>query len=137
MEPDTRDGRRLGDLGYPGATQTRAVRKRGTIHTTDCVDQTLAYALAIVAFDEAYPRHCTSCRGWGGSVIYDDPSPPGVSLSPGYLLDVDPCPHCAAADPPRCSLCATPLDDNFERVCDCPQNTGLPPSPECWCWEEA
>ena len=46
---------------------------------------------------------CSKCGGTGFVVYEDDPSPSGVSLSPGTMMFSDPCPECYEKDIcPRC-----------------------------------
>ncbi|MEE9593156.1 MAG: hypothetical protein V3W28_06225 [Thermoplasmata archaeon] len=40
---------------------------------------------------------CPACMGTGIIEVPFDPSPPGVSLSPGYLLDDEECPECGGS----------------------------------------
>ncbi len=40
---------------------------------------------------------CPACMGTGIVEVPFDPSPPGVSLSPGYLLDEEECPECGGS----------------------------------------
>lgn len=45
-------------------------------------------------YDRVWPNHCSNCDGWGVFYSKYDPSPAGVSLSPGYMVDVEVCEKC-------------------------------------------
>lgn len=55
-------------------------------------------------------ERCGSCGGHGGSDYAFDPSPSGVSLSPGFMWDWDPCEDCTGAG--ICPSCGTQLSDD-------------------------
>jgi len=54
----------------------------------------------------------------GAIITEDDPSPPGVSLSPGSYMSVEPC-DCVAER--KCPWCSSPLvgDENDFDIDDC------------------
>lgn len=88
-----------------------------------------------------WPNHCTVCKGWGGDWVEFDPSPPGVSLSPGSMVEFDPCQECAGKG--ICPRCRSGVgQDLFKQKASCPhcgfvesETEGLPDGPECECWE--
>lgn len=91
----------------------------------------------------AWPRHCTTCEGWGGVYSTYDPSPAGVALSSGWLEDFDSCAVCV--DKGNCPRCGA--EDAFDpesesvqcRVCGWQEGHGQPPVFDdcgCWCAEE-
>jgi len=49
-----------------------------------------------------WPGHCPTCNGLGLIVYQDDPSPSGVSLSPGTMEFSDPCDCLEDGNCPRC-----------------------------------
>lgn len=108
-----------------------------------------------ILWQARWSEYCTHCEGEGGSVSYYDPSPAGVSLSPGYMVDWDPCPHCTEKGIcPRCGA-DLPLvtyedfdgtlvvDDETDPNKPClrcgwnPDKPDIcPPLMECECWYE-
>lgn len=122
-------------------------------HTERCERLNKEYEALVSEFEVAYPNYCRACRGWGYFVSTYDPSPRGVSLGSGYMMDVDICEECEAhPTKPHCSLCGAPIlesewdkwqgyDEAFEpltpsrKPCGCITN-GLPEPPECVCWYE-
>lgn len=51
----------------------------------------------------AFPDHCSDCCGHGGYMVYDDPSPHGVSLGPSSMREFNQCRSCLDRDLcPRC-----------------------------------
>ena len=58
-----------------------------------------------------WPKHCPECEGRGGTVTKFDPSPAGVSLSPGWMVEFDLCPACQCSDPVTCPRCGVEIDD--------------------------
>lgn len=103
----------------------------------------------ILAYKAKWPNYCEECGGWGGHVSYYDPSPSGIGLSPGYMMDYDPCAECLEQDIcPRCGF-KTPdifVEGEYEDYYQCPKcgwkegDEGIPQEPpwppECTCWEE-
>jgi len=69
----------------------------------DFVDEQKAYAAEVEQFIKTYPGYCKSCSGWGGNTSCYDPSPAGISLSPGYMMDWEPCSNCVEEG--RCPRC--------------------------------
>lgn len=105
-----------------------------------------------------WPNSCSHCEGNGGFYSSYDPSPSGVSLSPGSIMDWDPCPDCTEKGIcPRCGndlpLIAYKDDETGEWAVDpdetdankpclrCGWNPNAPdfcpPEMECWCGYEA
>jgi hypothetical protein len=70
-------------------------------HIGSCIKNAIQDLAAQVAYLYEWPNHCKHCAGWGGHSYSDDPSPPGVSLSPGTTDDYDPCEMCHG----HCSRC--------------------------------
>jgi hypothetical protein len=88
-------------------------------------------------FEGRYPDYCRTCGGAGYTCYEYDPSPPGVSLSPGTMTDCDPCPDCEEQG--KCGVCKAELgpdEDECERVCGCSHDIIAPPEPECFCWDD-
>jgi len=57
----------------------------------------------VSTYKAKWPHHCQECDGWGGATSYYDPSPAGISLAPGYMVDFDPCQECLEKNIcPRC-----------------------------------
>lgn len=50
-----------------------------------------------------FPNSCPTCRGTGGHVSWFDPSPSGVSLGYGLMMDFEPCADCVEKG--ICPLC--------------------------------
>ena len=120
-------------------------------HNEWCIAQQEKYKSAKADFEEMWPKYCKHCGGYGYFMYAYDPSPAGVSLSPGYMIDVDICPECEGADEPKCSLCgvsfpfggftekqAEEVDGDMvgTKTCGCPINAGMPVEHECVCWYE-
>ncbi len=117
-------------------------------HFPDCVEAFESYEKMKKKFEEKFPLYCRSCHGWSGKVIRYDPSPPGISLAPGYMEDFELCPDCTEkglcprctaalvedageySDPFRCPVCGWTDNPDKESVEKC---SGLPEQPECWC----
>lgn len=107
-------------------------------HSEACIQQFAQYDTAVVTFWQKYPGACRTCQGWGGQGSSYDPSPAGVSLSPGSMYDFDPCPDCEGNEAlPLCALCGQICAEGGARLCACPSDTGIPSAPECFCWEIA
>lgn len=66
----------------------------GVKHSEHCLEWTPKIEQARQQYDNDYPNHCRKCQGWGGHTSTYDPSPAGVSLGSGHMIDFDPCPHC-------------------------------------------
>lgn len=115
-------------------------------HDAACHAATADAEVARGLYRARWPNHCRSCNGWGGRVTEYDPSPPGVSLGPGTMMDFDPCPDCYAHFTcPRCTLReAWPDDSDGDGPCrrcgwaqiDAGDPHSLDPGlPEEWnCW---
>ena len=107
-----------------------------------------AFQLDVGAYIAAWPSYCQSCSGWGGKTTSYDPSPAGISLSPGYMTDYDPCGECVEKDIcPRCANTSVRLIEHDKKgdhyaclVCawveqeDEGAPLDPPDSPECDCW---
>jgi len=106
-------------------------------HNPSCDKAFEQHAHDVAEYFVAWPHHCKHCGGWGGAYGYYDPSPSGVSLGSGSMLDFDPCPHCVEEG--ICPRCGRELldSDGFD-VCehcgfDFYYPEGEPPEPECFC----
>ncbi|MHA2066250.1 MAG: hypothetical protein ACXABY_17900 [Candidatus Thorarchaeota archaeon] len=109
------------------------------------------WKLDLATYIKQWPDYCKECNGWGGQTSTYDPSPAGISLSPGYMTDYDPCGECVEKDIcPRCAEKSVKLIEHDEKgdhyACleckwveqedeGCPLDP--PDSPECDCWEDA
>ena len=96
---------------------------------------------ARTAWFAKWPNACRVCEGHGGDWSSYDPSPAGVSLSPGVMYDFDPCPVCIGSDWAE----RTETDEEGEpytvMLGKCPRcaalmpNEGDAPCPACgWNW---
>lgn len=90
-------------------------------HKPECYRRALDASAQQTSWAMAHPGYCRTCEGWSASYSTYDPSPAGVSLSPGYMVDVAPCPHCTDAPEARCPHCSSvlPVDDNAEPIWEC------------------
>jgi hypothetical protein len=115
-------------------------------HTTECDERQAQYEQDIALYVAKWPNYCQKCGG-AGYIYYEyDPSPAGVSLSPGTMTDADPCECCLERGTcPRCGTRDVWTDDDFEFseyvICpECGWNEEkpdiAPEQPECWCWEQ-
>lgn len=109
------------------------------------------------AWNKWFPHHCRKCGGFGSVSYAYDPSPPGVGLSAGFMIDTDPCGECFGGGTcPRCGC--TQLLELYDRIVQsepglrtthmeegyrCPScgwddklTTDTPPLHECNCWED-
>jgi hypothetical protein len=90
-------------------------------------------------FKQAWPEHCTKCEGWGGFWHSFDPSPSGVSLSAGSMMELDPCEDCVVLGKcPRCGLQDdAEVSDEFEHCRSCDWrwdfSDGMPEYDICGC----
>lgn len=92
-------------------------------------------------YRNAWPHHCTYCEGWGGFWGSYDPSPAGVSLSSGSMMELEPCEHCVVHG--RCPRCgvqepdAVPYGEEFEHCPHCDwrwdHSEGMPEHDICPC----
>ena len=110
-------------------------------HTEGCLEYMSKAENMIKEYMEKWPNHCKYCGGWGGSYSTYDPSPSGVSLGSGYMIDIDPCPECCEKG--NCPRCGEHILDPVETEDweNCPHcgfdwesPEGMPPDPECVCW---
>lgn len=93
-----------------------------TQHTAQCIEAQAAHQQVVDEYNRQWPKHCTTCGGWGGSVSYYDPSPSGVGLSPGYMTEYDPCPDCTEQNRcPRCGADGLTTDEH-------PDAQAIPPA---------
>ncbi len=97
-----------------------------------CDRREAEYGEKLVEFERRYPKYCRTCGGSEVVKYRDDPSPAGVSLSPGYMDYIEPCPGCLGRG--VCGLCGTAVDPvTFERVCGCSEGIEKPAMPEYEC----
>ena len=91
------------------------------LHTAECQRQCAERTAAREAWVAQWPNHCKTCQGAGAQYSTYDPSPSGVSLGSGQMVDVDVCPDCAEKG--ICSRCGQVMFDpetlfaRFEVVC--------------------
>jgi hypothetical protein len=111
-------------------------------HTEQCLRDAEHFSEMLEKYETEFPNYCRHCSGWGMFYSYYDPSPSGVGLGIGHMIDSDPCPKCmekgncprcghhhededwGSEFPTRCELCGWGEDDN----------DGIPEPPECYCW---
>ena len=106
-------------------------------HSKECLERTAKVMILIAEWTAKWPDYCTKCDGRGEFVYSFDPSPAGVSLSPGTLEDVEPCGQCTEQG--ICARCgeAGLNPETGEGPCShCGWNYDdcLPHMPECFCW---
>lgn len=119
----------------------------GGYHTFDCSIRTASRELERRTYLMLWPHRCDTCKGEGYEWISYDPSPAGVALPPGYLIDQDPCIDCL--DIGICPRCATShveepvhyamlVEDGICFTCDWDSQFAKsePPPYECACWYE-
>jgi len=95
---------------------TRILEPNG--HTAECNQHTINYETALEAYRLLWPNYCTVCNAVGGFHSSYDPSPAGVSLSPGSYPDFDPCSACILRGIcPRCGEQHT-IDQDSD-TCEC------------------
>lgn len=106
-------------------------------HTVGCLEREKLALAAREEYTGKWPNFCKKCRGWGGFASTYDPSPAGVSLSPGFMYDFDVCPACVEEG--ICPRCGEQSLDEEGNVCSScgwtSDDEGLPPMHECFCWE--
>lgn len=108
--------------------------------TPECQSRMEAHNRVVREYEEKYPGHCETCRGWGGRTYSYDPSPAGVGLSPGCMWDFDPCEDCTCQG--KCPRCGEKVEGLGDENVPCPhcgwteKDGGLPEAPECWCFYE-
>lgn len=137
----------------PELTHIYSIRTHHEIdaHTPRCVQQTALVELSRWHWKQMWPNYCPKCEGLGFHYYQYDPSPPGISLSPGYMVDCDPCKCIEKAG--ACPRCGEQFitDDNFEELQDrngvfscpfCDWQSDTPdvdmfmiPQNECYCWQ--
>ena len=110
-------------------------QKMRQFHTDDCWDAIEVQQAAIDAWKRQWPLHCQICHGEGGKSSSFDPSPAGVSLSPGSFYGFDPCESCVSWG--RCPRCGhgdvgvgIPEKSDPEPLETCPE-CGWTQTPEC------
>ena len=112
--------------------------------TDECKAQHAEWEKARDAYAAKWPRYCRHCQGWGYFEYSYDPSPAGVSLSPGTMTDSDPCHKCIEEG--VCPRCGKQVfdDDDWDSgepiVCPkCGWKEAAPDAiesePECVCYE--
>lgn len=113
------------------------------IHTPECQAAYQKYEAAYQVWMEKWGSTC--CQNcWGQGAFYDsyDPSPAGVSLSTGSVMDAEPCSDCTGREEdPCCPRCGSRnIDVEKETPCrDCHYNWGKNPDdmrpewPGCGC----
>lgn len=117
-------------------------------HTVECDAASARSDAAIAEYVRLWPDYCKPCRGTGGHGHSYDPSPAGISLSPGRMYDWEKCSECVCkCICPRCgtgSLVDYGTDHDEDstddiRCSDCgwPWKTKGAPEPYdgCACWE--
>src|ERR1041384_2530273 len=101
-------------------------------HTPPCLERQQSYAQAVAVFERHYPHYCRDCGGMGGQAYWE--SPDG---GPGRLAWFELCLSCEGAeDLATCGLCGQIMTEEGHRLCVCPLDTGMPASPECFCWDD-
>lgn len=117
-------------------------------HTFGCLREQATRELERRAYRMLWPCRCSTCYGVGGKWDAYDPSPAGIALSPGSILDWDPCLDCL--DLGVCPRCAHKYDvesDGFYALIEDNEcvhckwkwdrdETHEPPPYECGCWYE-
>ena len=116
-------------------------------HTLGCWRFKIRKWIAYRRYVRRWPQFCRKCGAAGEIGGYYDPSPAGVSLSPGRMWDADPC-ECTEAG--RCPRCAKPVfteddwTDDENVICplcgwrygESDDTAPIPPwSDDCGCWE--
>lgn len=106
-------------------------------HTEECQKQIDERMAAREAWIKLWPNYCKTCGGAGAHYSTYDPSPAGVSLSPGSMVDVDICQDCAEKG--ICARCGEQVwdSDNIEypcTKCGWDGKEGMPSEPECYCY---
>jgi len=118
-------------------------------HTGFCKQSRSAYYEKKAKFISQWRGYCRTCSGLGGKYDMFDPSAAGVSLSPGYMIEFEPCPDCLEKDAcPRCGERGLDIDPDDRARCghcswteenaesDFSGEYCLPPEPECLCFED-
>lgn len=118
-------------------------RRYRRIHTRACWKSLQERQAMIDEDTRRWPNFCRKCHGAGVLVSHDDPSPAGVSLSPGSFIWEDPCTACVEQGKcPRCGAQGFPGgDDEADTLTlgPCPscgytrKDAWCPPPAECTC----
>jgi hypothetical protein len=126
-------------------------------HTAQCLAAQARHEQARADFERLYPQACKNSKCLATGLLWSsyDPSPVGISLSPGVMWDAEPCPDCLGKEVcPRCGKPvveaeATAPNGNHWSVWLCMDGgcgwrddaqyggTGdvrRPEAPECECW---
>lgn len=116
-----------------------------TYHTEQCelVNRELSIQRSFYLFN--FSKYCKACKGAGQFVETYDPSPFGVSLSSGYMVDSEPCLECTAQGIcPRCGQTGLTNEDEGRGIdtgdgpctfCGWDYHLGgVPELPECFCY---
>ena len=67
-------------------------------------------AAELDAYAAKWPGVCRKCNGYGYMESRYDPSPAGVSLAPGYMVEAEPCEACVCEG--HCPRCGAPWPDD-------------------------
>jgi len=113
-------------------------------HSDECVKARAAYERDLAELYASYPKHCQKCGGWGGRYSLYDPSPAGVSLGPGHMVDFDPCECVNNGICPLCGEKSASVQEAIETgvdivcsLCGWKVGDSVPQEPECFCgWNE-
>ncbi|MEK6860492.1 MAG: hypothetical protein AABY07_00845 [Nanoarchaeota archaeon] len=117
-------------------------------HSQQCIKNQAKTEKEREEYLKRYPNYCRKCNGEGGESFSYDPSPAGVSLSPGFMIEFEPCDTCTEKG--ICARCGYIYpevldDDNYYQIDDekCPVcqfeagKTYPIPSHECFCYEDS
>jgi len=89
-------------------------------HTKACIEYMSKLKKARDDYEVLYPDYCHVCQGTGEILYSYDPSPAGVSLSPGMMIDSDPCLECLQKGLcPRCRKPVPEWDVDFNESATC------------------
>ena len=114
-------------------------------HTESCKKFRLAYDQRKLNYEAHWGNsYCKTCHGWGYTSYTFDPSPAGVSLGSGFMVETEPCSICSELGIcPRCGKSTLDEEDGNCHSCgwqyEAVGSEGLDPEPECECeyiWEE-
>ena len=113
----------------------------GEKHTKAC---TKAYQ-EFIAWKQNHPKYCKECNALGYTETTYDPSPAGVSLGSGYMVDREPCEYCLVKGIcPVCGESALVLHESqfIDSIytgpcssCGWKEEDVSMPYFECSCWE--
>lgn len=120
--------------------ETGPIKVQQVEHSAECKAAYADWERRFAEFEAKYPNYCQFCGGHGGHISYYDPSPAGMSLGSGWMLDYEPCPECIEKG--ICPRCGAKFDgdpecDDFD-VCDecgfsAETPDDAPEEPECLC----